>query len=112
MVGDYIGMISLDDSACIAYSATFNGEEDIYSIRVEQDQPIVVTIAKTGASAVTLSWNAVPGDSYCLQHKTNLIAPWPVGSNQVCVLATNTVMTITDPLVPGTAQRFYRVVKQ
>jgi hypothetical protein len=108
-IGDYIGMISLDDAACIAYSATFNGEEDIYFLRL--DQPIVVSIARSGPS-VLVSWNATLGKSYCLQYKNSVTAPWPVGTNQVCLVATNTVMTLGDPLLPGAAVMFYRVVKQ
>lgn len=108
-IGDYIGMISLDDAACIAYSATFNGEQDIYFLRL--DQPIVVSIERSG-SAVLLSWDATPGKNYCLQYKSSLAAPWPLGTNQVCLVATNTVMTITEPLVSGPTTRFYRVVKQ
>ena len=108
-IGDYIGMISLDDAACIAYSATFNGEQDIYFIRVEQ--PIFAAISQTGA-AISVSWNAVIGKTYCLQYKDSLAAPWPIATNQICLLATNLLMTISDPAVPGPAQRFYRVVKQ
>lgn len=108
-MGDYIGMISLDDAACIAYSATFNGEEDIYFLRL--DQPIVASIERSG-SAVQLSWNATPGKNYCLQYKNSLAAPWPVGTNQICLEATNTVVTISDTLFPGSVARFYRVVKQ
>lgn len=33
-LGDYFTVISEDDSANIAYAATFNGEEDIYFVRV------------------------------------------------------------------------------
>jgi hypothetical protein len=25
-IGDYVGMVSLNEGACIAYAATFNGE--------------------------------------------------------------------------------------
>ncbi len=33
-IGDYITVVSDDDSANVAYSATFNGEEDIYYVRI------------------------------------------------------------------------------
>jgi hypothetical protein len=108
-IGDYTGMISLDDAACIAYSATFNHEEDIYFLRL--DQPIMVTISKSGANA-QLSWNAVLGKTYCLQYKSSLTAPWPIATNQICLVATNAFMTVSDPLLSGPSQRFYRVVKQ
>ena len=33
-IGDYITVVSDDDSANVAYAATFNGEEDIYYVRI------------------------------------------------------------------------------
>ena len=38
-IGDYITVISDDDSANVAYAATFNGEEDIYYIRIHPALP-------------------------------------------------------------------------
>ena len=37
-IGDYITVVSDDDSANVAYAATFNGEEDIYYVRI---RPVV-----------------------------------------------------------------------
>ncbi len=107
-IGDYLGMVSLDEAACIAYSATFNGEEDVYFLRAEQ--PLVVTIANVG-SLLRFSWNALPGRTYCLQSKDALTAAWPT-TGQVCVTATNALMTLSQPLAPGVAQQFYRVFLQ
>src|SRR5439155_8362537 len=107
-IGDYIGMISLNDAACIAYSATFNGEEDVYFVRLP-DLPILVAIVNTGGS-VSLSWNAVVGNTYCLQFKDSLTAPWPIETNQICLEATNAEMTVSDAILPGPTQRFYQVV--
>ena len=59
-------MISLDQAACIAYSATFNGEQDVYFIRVEH-APLVLNIAKQD-TFLSLSWKAAPGKTYCLQY--------------------------------------------
>lgn len=106
-IGDYIGVIALNDATCVAYSATFNAEEDVYFLRIP-DLPIQMTIARSGTNAV-LSWDAVVGNTYCLQYKSSLSAPWPIGSNQVCLVATNSQMTVTDALLSGEAQRFYRV---
>ena len=108
-MGDYIGMISIEDAACIAYTATFNGEEDIYFIRVEQ--PIIAAITRTG-SGVRLSWNSVAGRTYCVQVKTNLIIPWSAGTTLGCLVATNSVTILEDQSVSTVPQRFYRVVKQ
>jgi hypothetical protein len=107
-IGDYITVIALNDATCVAYSATFNGEEDIYFLRMP-DLPIRVTISKAGSNA-NLSWNSIPGNTYCLQYKSNLTAPWPVGSNQICFVATNYQSTVSDALLAGIDQRYYRVV--
>jgi len=108
-MGDYIGMTSLDDAACIAYTATFNGEEDIYFVRVEQ--PILANIIGIG-SGVRLSWNAVAGRTYCVQAKSDLQTPWSASTNLACLLATNAIATLEDHSVGAVPQRFYRVVKQ
>ncbi len=102
-IGDYIGVVALNDATCVAYSATFNGEEDIYFLRMP-DLPIQVTIATDGNNAF-LSWNAVIGNIYCLQYKSSPSDPW----NQICLVATNAQMVVTDALPGGAAERFYRV---
>lgn len=107
-IGDYIGVIALIDATCVAYSATFNGEEDIYFLRMP-DLPIRIVIAKAGIN-VNVSWNSIVGNTYCLQYKSSLTAPWPVGSNQVCLVATNSQITLSDSLLAGGEQRYYRVV--
>jgi hypothetical protein len=107
-IGDYITVIALNDATCVAYSATFNGEEDIYFLRMP-DFTIRLTITQVGANA-NLSWNSIPGNTYCLQYKSSLTEPWPVASNEVCFVATNLQSTVSDALLAGGAQRFYRVV--
>jgi hypothetical protein len=106
-IGDYIGVVALNDATCVAYSATFNGEEDIYFLRMP-DLPIRVTIARAGTNAV-VSWNAVVGNTYSLQYKSNLSDPWPSGTNQITQVATNSQMIVDDALLSGGTQRFYRV---
>lgn len=108
-MGDYIQMVSLSEGACIAYTATFNGEEDIYFVRAEL--PIVVSAAQV-ANAVRITWNAVPGINYCVQAKAGLTAPWSSAVNVGCVVAAGNIGSIDDPLVPGGSVRFYRVVRQ
>jgi hypothetical protein len=103
-----MGMIALVDATYIAYSATFNGEQDIYFLRMP-DLPIRLAITHTDGDAI-VSWNAVIGNTYCLQFKSDLTAPWPTGSNQICLVATNTNMIVADSLLTGAAQRYYRVV--
>ena len=108
-MGDYIGMVSLNEYACIAYTATFNGEEDLFFVRAEL--PIKATIVRIG-NAVRITWNAVPGVSYCLQVKNSLSVPWSSGSNVTCFVASGNVASVDDPFAGGGATRFYRVVRQ
>jgi len=108
-MGDYIGMVSLNEGACIVYAATFNGEEDIYFVRAEL--PIAATIART-SNVLHISWNSVPGGSYCVQVKESLSGPWSSGTNVACVVATSTVAEVDDPITNNATQRFYRVVRQ
>jgi hypothetical protein len=105
-MGDYIAMVSLAEGACIAYTATFNGEQDIYFVRAEL--PILARIAPAG-NVARISWNSVPGAAYCVQAKADLSVPWSAAANIVCLTATNTTTMVEDPL---TTARFYRVVRQ
>jgi hypothetical protein len=107
-VGDYIGMVSLNDSACIAYAATFNGEEDVYFVRFEF--PVITSVARV-ADAVRVSWKAVVGGTYCLQAKDSLTGLWSAGTTVGCLVATNTLATLEDKSVAGAQQRFYRVAR-
>ena len=108
-MGDYIGMISLEDAACIAYAATFNGEQDIFFLRVEQ--PAITAVWKTG-DIVSVSWKAVAGRNYCLQYKESLSRPWSSDVTVGSVLAESDQVTMEDKSTAGTAQRFYQVVEQ
>jgi hypothetical protein len=108
-MGDYIDMISLNSSACIAYTATFNDEEDIYFLRLEA--PIMLSATQLG-NAVRLSWNTLAGRTYCVQYKASVDAPWLAATTLGCVTATNSVTTLDDPLTTASSQRFYRVVEQ
>ena len=42
-IGDYITVVSDDAGANVAYAATFNGEEDIYYVRVRPSAPLTQT---------------------------------------------------------------------
>jgi hypothetical protein len=106
-MGDYIGMVSLSEGACIAYAATFNFEEDIYFVRAEL--PIVARVEQAG-SVVRISWNSTPGVSYCVQSKPDIGLSWPPGPGVVCLTATSTRTTVEDQLAAG--GRYYRVVRQ
>lgn len=107
-IGDYIGMVSLNAGACIAYTATFNGEEDIYFVRAEL--PIVASVALVG-NAARISWNSAPGVSYCVESKAGLSSSWNTNSPVGCLIATNTMASLDDPLSGGGVPKYYRVVR-
>jgi len=106
-MGDYIGMVSLDGAAMIAYTATFNGEEDIWFGRVELPLKLKLNLSKAG---VALSWNTAPGRTYCVEATDHLASPWVTTTNLGCLTGTGGALTLTDP--PGSSARFYRVLEQ
>jgi hypothetical protein len=108
-IGDYMAMTSLNEGACIAYAATFNGEEDIYFVRAEL--PITATITLVDG-VVRISWNAAPGVKYCVQVISDLTLGWSAAANVGCVIATNTTAIVADPVDGSGADRFFRVVRQ
>src|SRR5438445_3245739 len=102
-------MVSLDEGACIAYTATFNGEQDIYFVRAEL--PIVVRVIRVGGAA-RIAWNAVPGVAYCLQAKAGLDVAWSGATNVACLVATNATPIMDDPLAGGAGPKVSRAVRQ
>ena len=108
-IGEYIGMISLTNATCIAYTATFNGEQDVYFRRIQP--PVITSIVKAG-SRVTLTWSAVAGHTYCVQFKNVLDASWANPSTVGCVTSAGSTASIQDLSVAGVSRRFYRVVEQ
>ena len=108
-MGDYIGMVSLDGGAYIAYTATFNSEEDIWFARVEL--PIKLDIALADRT-VQLTWNTFPGQTYCVQAKDQLTQPWSDAINIGCRVGTGGLATVLDSSVTNGASRIYRVVSQ
>jgi hypothetical protein len=108
-MGDYIAMVSLNEGACIAYTATFNGEEDIYFVRAEL--PIIASASRL-SNAVRIAWNSVPGISYCVQAKSDLISPWSTATNIACLVAGGNTASVDDPLMSGRSARFYRILRQ
>jgi hypothetical protein len=108
-MGDYIGMVSLNEGACIAYTATFNGEEDIYFVRAEL--PIHASIAQVG-NVARITWNSTLGVSYCVQAIADLTLPLASGANIACLTATGSTTSVDDLLASGNGPRYYRVVRE
>jgi hypothetical protein len=115
-IGEQFGLVSLANSACITYAATFNGEEDVYFTRVDQPttviQPFVTQIIFTNGG-VKLSWAATVGKTYCVEFETLLDPRWSVlATNLGCLVATNAVGTVQFPISPDSKQGFYRVLEE
>jgi hypothetical protein len=108
-IGDYIGMVSLDSGVFIAYTATFNGEEDIWFARVQLPFELNITLAN---QAVQLAWNTLPGGTYCAQAKGDLNQPWSTATNLGCIVGTGGVATLLDSSITNGLSRVYRVVAQ
>jgi hypothetical protein len=108
-MGDYIGMVSLNEGACIAYTATFNGEEDIYFVRGEL--PIHASVARVG-NVARISWNSTLGVTYCLQAVPDLSTPSASGTSVACLTATASTTSVDDSLAGSNGQRYYRVIRE
>ena len=108
-IGDYMGMVSLNEGACIIYPATFNGEEDVYFVRAEL--PIHATVAQVG-SVARVTWNSTLGVNYCVQAVADLSTTFASAITVACLTATNSTTSVDDPLVSGSGQRYYRVARQ
>jgi hypothetical protein len=108
-MGDYMAMVSLEEGACIAYTATFNGEEDIYFVRAEL--PILASVTMA-SDAAHIRWNSVPGIGYLIQAKDSLTSPWSVGTNVASVVASGSSASIDVPLTGSGSAQFYRVVRR
>jgi hypothetical protein len=108
-MGDYIEMVSLDSGVFIAYTATFNGEEDIWFARVLL--PIEVNIAVAN-QAVQLTWNTMPGRTYCVEAKDDVTQPWSAAISLGCTVGTGGVATLLDSSLTNGLSRVYRVVAQ
>ncbi len=55
-LGDYYDMVSHDDAAHVAYAATFNGEQDVYYLRIDAGVPGI--FADGFESGDTSAWSA------------------------------------------------------
>ena len=102
-------MVSLNEGACIAYPATFNGEEDIYFVRAEL--PIHASVTQVG-NVARITWNSTLGVNYCVQAIADLTTPWASGPNVACFTATGSTASVDDPLASGNGQKYYRIIRE
>ena len=65
-IGDYITVVSDDAGANVAYAATFNGEEDIYYVRIPPPTPSPTPAAR----AVVADFNGDSSPDFVIQNTT------------------------------------------
>ena len=91
-IGDYITVVSEDAGANVAYSATFNGEEDIYYVRIRPAVPL--TDFNSDARPDLLLFNASPRQT----------AVWYLNNNV-------RIGSASGPTLPGAgASRAWRIL--
>jgi len=105
-MGDYIGMVSLEAGVFIAYTATFNGEEDIWFARLQLPLEVNITLAN---QAVRLAWNTMPDRTYCVEAKGDVTQPWSAATTIGCIVGTGGVATLLDSSITNGLSRVYRV---
>jgi hypothetical protein len=105
-LGDYIGMISDNTYAGIAYAATFNGEQDIYYVRV----PTTQTTAVAPTSFTLFRGNLVSGGLAQLANEDNdpLVATLGLVLNQT-EAPIQLIVEATSPTASPTSFRFKTV---
>jgi hypothetical protein len=104
-IGDYMTMVSLQDRTCIAYAATFNGEEDVFFHRI--DFPTLSVLVQPDSS-VLLSWESWPGTQYRVEFKDNLTDAWMPLTGPIS--GDGSILSVKDVSVDTSPHRFYRVV--
>ena len=96
-MGDYLGLVSDDGGARIAYTATFNGEEDVYYLRAAAPEAV------SPFSAVGVSGTVVSGGISSLRYSENvrfLASLGPIsGKTQAAITDLKGLTTILNPSV-------------
>jgi hypothetical protein len=90
-IGDYLSIVSTNDAATAAYSATFNGEQDVYAVRL--DPAVVGTFYNistsanpSGSGSITGAGNYVAGSNVTVTAtpiSCNTFVSWTENSNVV-----------------------------
>ncbi len=76
-MGDYISMVSDSAGANVAYTATFNGEQDIYFVRVTPaPQPLRIRSITRSAGSARLVFASNFGKSYRCDYSDSPAGPW------------------------------------
>jgi hypothetical protein len=103
-----IGSVQLADGGNYSVTvANAAGSASSFAARLTVLAPPTLLAATQTAGAITLSWNAIPGQTYQVQYATNLTQP--LWLNLVLLTAANPTVTASDT-VGADAQRFYRIV--
>jgi hypothetical protein len=113
-MGDYMQVVSDNGGGNVAYCATFNGEQDIYYVRVAPHVPTPQTVVSrkthgaSGAFDVPLPLTGAPGVECRLgtganfdSHQVVVTFPTPVTVGSVSVTSANGLATATQSVSGG-----------
>ena len=111
-MGDYISIVSDASGANVAYTATFNLEEDIYYVRVSPPAAIspffAVRAITRDTSGVTIIFSSEPNKTYRCDYGDAPAGPWH--ELQTGIPGTGADVTVFDSTAANTPRRFYRIV--
>lgn len=110
-MGDYISVVSDATGANVAYTATFNLEEDIYYVRVAPpvSTPLSILSIARNASGATIVFRSELGKTYRCHYASTPRGPW--NALQTNIAGTGANVTVSDPTAAIVSSRFYRIVE-
>ncbi len=105
-MGDYMTMVSDDTGADVAYCATFNGEQDIYYVRVAPLPSVAVTSVIHDSSGFTVRGLTSPNITVKIQASPDLVSAFAtIGT---ATANSSGVFRFVDSTASSLSRRFYR----
>jgi hypothetical protein len=107
-MGDYMTMVSDNTGADVAYCATFNGEEDIYYVRVAPLPSPTITSVVYNSSGFTINGVTSPNITVRLQASPDLMTEF--GNIGTATANSSGVFRFVDSTARNVPMRFYRAI--
>lgn len=110
-IGDYITIVSDNEGGNVAYCATFNGEQDIYYLRVTPSPMkslfVIHSVARETGS-ITITFPSETDRTYRCEYSDTPSGPW--NELQTNIPGNGHDLTVSDPGASAVLKRFYRIV--